>query len=316
MMKINIDRRQVLGGFGAFGFAALAGSGCASRLYTPQVRRIRSSASDGVELAVYETGDPRGRPVIFIHGFAQSHESWTAQTQGPSQLSGLRLISFDLRGHGDSEKPLAKEAYHDPVRWAHDLRSVMQATGANKPCIVAWSYGGCVINDYLQTFGDSDIGSINCVAATSTAQRFGLGSDYSLIGGMLSDDPVAAAKATEVFLRACFEKQPTAAQLKEMERFNALTPVAVRKFLAGRPADYDEALRRVKVPVLVTHGENDRISALAMSQYTLSLVSGSKLSLYKGAGHGTFFEDPNRFNAELLALAGSGARRPGWPSRT
>jgi len=306
-MKTDIDRRHLLGAFGALGLAALAGSGCASRPGTPSLRRVRSTASDAVELAVYETGDPRGRPVIFIHGFAQSHESWSAQTQAPGPLSGLRLISFDLRGHGDSGKPLVREAYHDPLRWAHDLRSVMQATGADKPCIVAWSYGGRVINDYLQTFGDGDIGSINYVAASSTAQRFGLGSDYALIGGMLSDDPVAAAKATEVFLRACFEKQPTEAQLKEMERFNALTPVAVRKLLAGRPADYDDALRRLKVPVLVTHGDKDRISALAMSRYTLGLVPGSTLSLYQGAGHGTFFEDPARFNAELLALVRSGA---------
>jgi pimeloyl-ACP methyl ester carboxylesterase len=306
-MTKAINRRHALGALGAFAITTLAGAGCASRLDTPPVRRVRSSASDGVELAVYETGNPRGRPVIFIHGFAQSHESWSAQMQALTLQSELRLISFDLRGHGDSGKPLVREAYHDPQRWAHDLRSVMQATGADKPCIVAWSYGGRVVNDYLQAFGDGDIGSINYVAATSTAQRFGLGSDYALIGGMLSDDPAVETRATLAFLRACFEKQPTEAQLKEMERFNALTPVAVRKLLAGRPADYDDALRRLKVPVLITHGDRDRISALAMSEYTLGLVPVSKLSLYQGAGHGTFFEEPMRFNAELLALARAGA---------
>jgi non-heme chloroperoxidase len=87
-----------------------------------------------------------------------------------------------------------------------------------------------------------------------------------------------------------------------MKRFNAQTPVAVRKLLAGRPADYDDALRRLKVPVLVTHGDRDRISAVAMSEYTRSLVAGSKMSLYAGAGHSTFFEQPARFNQELLSL--------------
>jgi len=302
----RFHRRDALR-FGIGGAMALAflGAGCSTTTTTPNriaVRKVRSSAADGIELAVYESGNPRGRPVIFVHGFAQSSESWARQMQSSELGAELRLISFDLRGHGNSDKPLARDAYHDPVRWANDLRSVMRATGADKPCIVSWSYGGRVVNDYLATFGDAEVGSLNYVAATSTAQRFGLGTSYALIGGMLSDDPAIEAKATEDFLHACFETQPSQADFENMKRFNAQTPVAVRKLLAGRPADYDDALRKLKVPVLVTHGDKDRISAVAMSEYTVGLVKASSLSIYSGAGHSTFFEQPARFDSELIAL--------------
>ncbi|CAG9183202.1 2-succinyl-6-hydroxy-2, 4-cyclohexadiene-1-carboxylate synthase [Cupriavidus pampae] len=309
----GVTRRRFLQA-GATAVAAALAAGCANRqtaapvagsaTQTPspmRTSRIRSSASDAVELAVFETGNPNGRPVIFIHGFAQSSESWSKQLSAP-ELQHLRLIAFDLRGHGDSAKPLVKEAYHDNRRWAEDVRSVIRSTGAQRPAIVTWSYGGRVVNDYLTAFGDGEIGSLNYVAATSTSAPFGQGRSARLMVPMMSDDAMEAEKGTEAFLRACFARPPSAAELAQMERFNAKTPVAVRKLLAGRPAAYDDTLRAIRVPMLVTHGREDQISAVAMSEYTHKLVPHSTLSVYEAIGHGTFFEDPTRFNAELLAL--------------
>jgi pimeloyl-ACP methyl ester carboxylesterase len=294
-------------GIGAAVSAALLGTGCSTtRPGQITSRRVKSAAVDGVELAVYESGNPKGRPVVLVHGFAQSHESWVKQMNSASLQKQLRLIAFDLRGHGHSGKPMTKDAYHDARRWAADLRTVIEATGAEKPSIVAWSYGGRVLNDYLGVYGDADLGALNYVAATSTGERFGLGRSYALLGPMLSDDAAVASRATEAFLRACFEKQPTESEFEDMKRFNAQTPVAVRKLLAGRPAAYDDVLRKLKVRVLVTHGETDQISSVAMSEYTSRLVPNSALSLYPGVGHSPFFEMPDRFNKELLELVSAG----------
>ena len=155
--------------------------------------RIKSLADDGIHLNVRETGNPQGRPVLFIHGFAQSHGSWTRQMDSVALQRDLRMIAFDLRGHGDSDKPLTKEAYHDPKKWALDVQSVIRATGVQRPCVVAWSYGGRVLNDYLSVFGDAELGALNYVAATSTGDRGGQGRSYALIVPMLSDDPGVAA---------------------------------------------------------------------------------------------------------------------------
>ncbi|ARP82252.1 hypothetical protein CAL12_16470 [Bordetella genomosp. 8] len=243
-----------------------------------------------------------GPPIVFVHGFSQSHESWERQLRDPKLLRRFHLVAYDLRGHGASDKPLVPEAYKDGRKWADDLHSVIEATCKSRPCLVPWSYGGRVVNDYLTVYGDGEVSGINYVAATSTGDRSTLGRSFALLLDMLSDDPAKAQRGTEAFLHACFEKQPTPEAMAEMVRFNNETPVAVRKLLGGRPADYDAALRQVKVPVLVTHGMHDQISAVAMSQYTVSKIPQARLSLYEDAGHSTFYEDANRFNGELSAF--------------
>ncbi|OZI61152.1 alpha/beta fold hydrolase [Bordetella genomosp. 11] len=266
-------------------------------------RMIRSAASDGVALAVFEAGNRAGPPIVFVHGFSQSHESWDRQWHDPLLLRDFHLVAYDLRGHGQSDKPLVPEAYRDPRRWADDLHTVIHATCRAKPSVVAWSYGGRVINDYLGVYGDGELHAINYVAATSTGDRATLGRSYALLIDMLSDDPATAQRGTEAFLRACFEHQPSAAAMAEMVRFNNETPVAVRKLLGGRPAQYDDVLQQVRIPVLVTHGEQDQISAVAMSRHTASKIAQARLSLYQGVGHATFYEDAPRFNGELVSLA-------------
>lgn len=267
-----------------------------------RARTVKSRAVDGVDLAVFEAGNRRGQPIVFIHGYTQSHESWGRQFSDPALLRDFHLVAFDLRGHGKSGKPMVEQAYRDPRRWADDVRSVIEATCARPPCLVGWSYAGRVVNDYLGVYGDAAISAINYVAATSTGNPAMLGRSAALMRPLAADDPATAAGAVEPFLRACFEQQPSEAELREMVRFNNETPAAVRRFLGGRPAQYDEALRKVRVPVLVTHGRLDQISAVSMSKYTASLIPQALLSIYEGVGHSPFYEDPARFNAELAAL--------------
>lgn len=266
------------------------------------MRVVRSRATDNVDLAVYEAGNREGGSIVFIHGFSQSHLSWEKQFADPALLRQFHLVAFDLRGHGNSGKPLVPEAYRDSRRWADDVKSVIDAVCAKPPCLVGWSYAGRVVNDYLGVYGDAALSSINFVDATSTADPSTLGRSAALMRPMASDDANTAARAVEPFLHACFERQPTDAEFREMVRFNNQTPPQVRRFLAGRPADYDSALRKVKVPVLVTHGELDQISAVAMSQHTIRQIPQALLSLYPGTGHSPFFEQPARFNTELIAL--------------
>jgi len=267
-----------------------------------QARTIASQASDGVPLAVYEAGNRQGRPIIFIHGYSQSHASWGRQFADARLRRDFHLVAFDLRGHGKSGKPMTAEAYRDPRRWADDVRSVIEATCARPPCLVGWSYAGRVVNDYLGAYGDAGLAAINYVDATSTGNPAMLGRSAARMRPLASEDPKTAADAVEPFLRACFERQPSEAELREMIRFNNETPAAVRRYMGGRPADYDAVLRKVRVPVLVTHGRLDQISAVSMSEYTASLIPQALLSIYEGVGHSPFYEDPARFNAELAAL--------------
>ena len=67
-------------------------------------------------------------------------------------------------------------------------------------------------------------------------------------------------------------------------------------------------MSRLKIPVLVTHGDKDRNAKLGTAQYTAKTIPGAKLSVYEGIGHAPFYEDAARFNAELAALVRSANR--------
>ena len=76
----------------------------------------------------------------------------------------------------------------------------------------------------------------------------------------------------------------------------------VRAGLGGRPLDATAVMSKLTIPVLVSHGAEDKNAKLATAQYTASVIPGAKLSVYDGIGHSPFYEDAPRFNRELAAF--------------
>ena len=92
----------------------------------------------GLRLHVREWGDPQGPPIVFVHGWSQSQLCWSRQTAGPL-ADDFRIVTFDLRGHGMSEKPPDAEHYVDARLWAEDLNAVIEQFWSwTGPC---WSRG-------------------------------------------------------------------------------------------------------------------------------------------------------------------------------
>jgi non-heme chloroperoxidase len=81
-----------------------------------------------------------------------------------------------------------------------------------------------------------------------------------------------------------------------------MVPPKVRANLGGRPLDATEVMSKLKIPVLVTHGAQDRNSKTGTAEYTAKTIPGAKLSIYQGIGHAPFYEDAVRFNSELAAF--------------
>jgi non-heme chloroperoxidase len=86
--------------------------------------RFSARSSDGTMLAGEAQGDPRAPEILFIHGLRQSRLSWDKQFADQA-LAGFRMVRFDLRGHGDSDKPASPDAYSDADGWAADVAAVI-----------------------------------------------------------------------------------------------------------------------------------------------------------------------------------------------
>ena len=85
--------------------------------------------------------------------------------------------------------------------------------------------------------------------------------------------------------------------------YNQLVPPHVREALGSRSVDNDDVLHRLTIPVLVSHGLEDRVMRTDSSRHLASVIPDAQLSLYPGVGHSPFWEDSKRFNRELAAFA-------------
>ena len=132
---------------------------------------IPVTSPDGVALAAYAWGNPHGREIVFIHGYSQCHLSWRRQMDDAALCAEFRMVAYDLRGHGSSDQPLARERYRDDRLWADDLAAVIAAAGLKRPTLVAWSYAGRVVADYVRFHGQDGIAAINYVAAVTKTDR-------------------------------------------------------------------------------------------------------------------------------------------------
>ena len=274
-----------------------------------KVHTVLGSAA--VRLHVRESGNPRGTPLVFVHGWSQSHLCWARQLE--SDLAGeFRLVAFDLRGHGMSETPPPDAESYGSEAWALDIAAVLEALSLTRPILVGWSYGGYVICDYLRRFGKDNVGGIHFVAAGVVLGPAAFG---TLIGpGFLENAPDACADdlptniaAARRFVRVCL---PTAAAEDFESSLAAMmvVPPRVRAALISRELDFTPALATIAAPVLVSHGRADVVVLPAMSELILRTGKTARASWYDGVGHAPFLEAPARFNAELAAFARAAGR--------
>jgi non-heme chloroperoxidase len=152
------------------------------------MQAINVKTPDGISLAAQDWGNPGGREILFIHGFNQAHLSWLRQVNDRALAQALRMVTFDLRGHGMSDKPVEPERYAADKIWGDDIAAVIDAAGLKRPVLVGWSFGGRIIGDYLRTHGASRIAGINYVNARTVIEPAMFGKGRENYPNMQSED--------------------------------------------------------------------------------------------------------------------------------
>jgi non-heme chloroperoxidase len=260
----------------------------------------------GLRLHVREWGKADGPPILFMHGFSQSHLCWAKQYQS-ALAEEFRLVAYDLRGHGMSEAPLEPVHYTDGQLWADDLAAIIAQLGLDRPVLVGWSYGSFVICDYVRAHGQERIAAVDFVAG---AVKLGAAAFGTLIGpGFLdnfsdvtADDLPTNIRGMRGLVRA-FSAEPLPPDDVETLLCSSMTvPTRIRANLAAREIDGDDVLRALAVPLLVTQGRADTIVLPAMAEHILATCPTAEPSWYEGVAHTPHLEQPERFNRELAEL--------------
>lgn len=262
--------------------------------------------SNGVNLYVEDTGG-EGRPIVLIHGWPLSAESWTNQVAALAE-AGHRVISYDRRGFGRSDKP---DTGYDYDTLAEDLAGILDALDLDEVTLVGFSMGGGEVARYLGTRGSVRIHSAVFAAAVPP---FLLKTDDNPEGG-LSDDDIAEMKtgadSREQFLQdfaTTFYSADGELVVGQDEVQAWLDLAADAKHVAlkecidafGR-TDFRQDLQQIDVPVLVLHGTSDAVVPIEVSgERTAQIVENARFHPIEGAPHGCNVSHVEEFNAALL----------------
>lgn len=207
-MKDGLDRRSVMFGMaGAVASVLTAPSRAASAAGAATAREVFSVQSPTAMLTGEAQGFQDAPEILLVHGLRQSRLSWEKQFTDPV-LARFRLVAFDLRGHGDSDKPDSLDSYADADRWADDIAAVIVAAKLRRPVLVGWSLGGWAIGAYLRKRGGARIAGVNLVDALTmlSPDLFApLAGEFTRTA--TSHDLAVRTASTAEFLSACFHRR-------------------------------------------------------------------------------------------------------------
>ncbi|WP_261528278.1 alpha/beta fold hydrolase [Burkholderia multivorans] len=267
------------------------------------------TSADGVRIAVQENGNPSGQPIILVHGLLGSRLNWDAQVRG-RELSRYRIITYDLRGHGLSDKPAGPEPYHDGSRWGDDLAAVIRGSHARKPVVVGWSLGGVVISNYLAKYGDSGIAGAVYVDGVVELAPGQIVARPDVYRDMNSADLKTHLDGERTFVGLCFNRRPDADTFARLLANAAMASWDMQREVPTMTVFAAEGLTKARVPLLFIYGGRD---VLVDTRATLARAAALNPSIvshvYEDAGHAPFIEEPERFNRDLDAFVRSASQQ-------
>ena len=270
------------------------------------------TVKDGTQIYYKDWGS--GQPIVFSHGWPLSADAWEDQMMFLTP-HGLRCIAHDRRGHGRSSQPWDG---NDMNTYADDLAELVEHLGITEAIHVGHSTGGGEVVRYIARHGTSRVAKIVLISAIPPLMlktpanpgglpievfdqiRAGIQADRSQYFKDLSAPFYGANRAGSKVsqgLRDSFWLQSMLCGIK----------AAYDCVKAFSETDQTEDLKKIDVPTLILHGDDDQIVPIDDSaRLAVKLVKGAVLKVYPGAPHGMPSTRKDEINPDLLAFCKAG----------
>lgn len=264
--------------------------------------------SDGTNIFYKDWG--QGQPILFSHGWPLTADAWDAQMAFLGQ-KGFRVIAHDRRSHGRSDQTW--DGNHMD-RYADDLAELIGHLGLNDLILVGHSTGGGEVTHYIGRHGTGRVAKVVLVGAVPPLML----KTEANPGGLPIDVFDGIRKGT-YDNRSQFYLDLTL-PFYGYNREGAAVSEGVRQsfWLQGMmggikgqldcihefsEVDYTPDLRKIDVPTLIVHGDDDQIVPIGASALmSAKIVPGALLKIYPGGAHGLPTTQQDAFNDDLLAF--------------
>ncbi|MDA4126591.1 MAG: alpha/beta hydrolase [Thaumarchaeota archaeon] len=266
------------------------------------------TVKDGTQLYYKDWGT--GQPVVFSHGWPLSSDAWEDQMLFLAE-HGYRCIAHDRRGHGRSGQPWNG---NDMNTYADDLAELTNHLNLKNAVHVGHSTGGGEVARFIGRHGSKNvakavlIGAVPPIMVKTPANPGGLPMEAfdQIRAGVLADRSQFFKDLSIPFYGANRPDSKVSQGLRDSFWHQGM--------MAGHKAVYDcikqfsetdftEDLKKMDVPTLILHGDDDQIVPIADSALlSAKIVKGATLKVIPGAPHGMCSTLKNQVNTELLAF--------------
>ncbi|RYE29808.1 MAG: alpha/beta hydrolase [Sphingobacteriaceae bacterium] len=254
-----------------------------------------------------------GKPVVLIHGWPLTSDSWEYQLNELPE-HGFRVIAYDRRGFGKSDKPWGN---YDYSTLAGDLKALLDELDLHEVTLVGFSMAGGEVVRYLSLYGSERIAKIVLV---SSIIPYMLKMDdnpegvpqemFDKFEEQLRDDrPKFLATFGKQFYNDSLLSPAVSSEMLDWTQMMALTgsgKATLECLKSFSTTDFRTELSSIEVPVLIIHGDNDKtVPIKATSEQAAQFLPEAEYKVYEGAPHGLFITEKEKLTKDLVNFISS-----------
>lgn len=266
------------------------------------------TTKQGVEIFYKDWG--KGQPVVFSHGWPLTGDAWDAQMVYLLE-KGYRVIAHDRRGHGRSSQTFENNTMDG---FADDLAELIEQLDLKNVVLVGHSTGGGEVTRYVGRHGTGRVAKVVLLGAVpplmlKTDKNPG-GLPMDVFDGIRKGTFDNRAQFFKDIVVPFYGYNRDGATLSEgirdsfwLQGMMGGIKAQLDSIKAFSETDFTDDLKKIDVPTLIVHGDDDQIVPIGASALlSAKLVPNAELKIYEGADHGLSQTHQDRFNADLLAF--------------
>lgn len=258
------------------------------------------------DIALAYTDKGTGPPIVFLHAFPLNRTMWTAQEQALS--SRHRVITVDLRGHGESDAPL----WHYTLdQAADDVRGLLDHLSVSQAVFAGLSMGGYILFALYRKYADRVKGLVLADTRAQADTLEGKTGRFQMAQIAYTQGPAAIADLMipKLLSPEAIRSNPTLVQhVRSMIEANQISGIAGDLMAMAERPDSVPLLRQITCPTQIIVGELDMATPIYDSKLMADQISGAQLATIPGAAHLSNLEQPERFNQIVEAFVSNCGR--------